>query len=72
MSFVRAENLFQSYGQRPILERINISAAEGESAVSGGDGVRRVGRCDGHAVGGRSRLRLSCVNDRRSMSSFRQ
>ncbi|WP_424968294.1 MULTISPECIES: ABC transporter ATP-binding protein [unclassified Dinoroseobacter] len=30
MSFVRAENLFQSYGQRPILERINITADEGE------------------------------------------
>ncbi|WP_425091146.1 ABC transporter ATP-binding protein [Tropicimonas sp. S265A] len=30
MSFVRVENLFQSYGQRPILERVNITAGEGE------------------------------------------
>lgn len=30
MSFVRVDNLFQSYGQRPILERINIEAEAGE------------------------------------------
>ena len=30
MSFVVAENIFQSYGSRPILERVNVSVAEGE------------------------------------------
>ena len=30
MSFVTVENLFQSYGRRPILERVNLSVAEGE------------------------------------------
>ncbi|MGB3406027.1 MAG: ATP-binding cassette domain-containing protein [Jannaschia sp.] len=30
MSFVVAENIFQSYGTRPILERVNLTVAEGE------------------------------------------
>lgn len=30
MSFVEVQNIFQSYGLRPILERVNISADEGE------------------------------------------
>lgn len=30
MSFVTAENVFQSYGSRPILERVNVSVEEGE------------------------------------------
>ena len=30
MSFVVAENIFQSYGQRPILERVNLEVDEGE------------------------------------------
>jgi NitT/TauT family transport system ATP-binding protein len=30
MSFVSVENLFQSYGTRPILERVNLSVEEGE------------------------------------------
>jgi NitT/TauT family transport system ATP-binding protein len=30
MSFVAVENLFQSYGARPILERVNLTAEEGE------------------------------------------
>lgn len=30
MSFVVAENIFQSYGPRPILERVNVSVDEGE------------------------------------------
>ena len=30
MSFVTAENIFQSYGNRPILERVNVSVEEGE------------------------------------------
>ncbi len=30
MSFVTAENIFQSYGSRPILERVNIEVDEGE------------------------------------------
>jgi NitT/TauT family transport system ATP-binding protein len=30
MSFVTAENIFLSYGNRPILERVNISVDEGE------------------------------------------
>ena len=30
MSFVTAENIFLSYGNRPILERVNISVEEGE------------------------------------------
>ncbi len=30
MSFVTASNIFQSYGQRPILERVNLSVDEGE------------------------------------------
>ena len=30
MSFVEVENIFQSYGQRPILERVSVSVAEGE------------------------------------------
>ena len=30
MSFVTVENLFQSYGNRPILERVNLSVEEGE------------------------------------------
>ncbi|MEM6385358.1 MAG: ATP-binding cassette domain-containing protein [Pseudomonadota bacterium] len=30
MSFVTAENIFQSYGKRPILERVNVEVDEGE------------------------------------------
>jgi len=30
MSFVTATNIFQSYGSRPILERVNVSIEEGE------------------------------------------
>ena len=30
MSFVVAENIFQSYGTRPILERVNVTVEEGE------------------------------------------
>jgi len=30
VSFVTVENLFQSYGGRPILERVNVTVAEGE------------------------------------------
>ena len=30
MSFVTAENVFHSYGQRPILERVNLTVARGE------------------------------------------
>lgn len=30
MSFVTAHNIFQSYGQRPILERVTVAVAEGE------------------------------------------
>ncbi|MEM6305129.1 MAG: ATP-binding cassette domain-containing protein [Pseudomonadota bacterium] len=30
MSFVTAEGIFQSYGARPILERVNLSVEEGE------------------------------------------
>lgn len=30
MSFVTATNVFQSYGTRPILERVNVSVEEGE------------------------------------------
>ena len=30
MSFVTAENIFQSYGERPILERVNVAVKEGE------------------------------------------
>jgi len=30
VSFVTAENVFQSYGSRPILERVNVSVEEGE------------------------------------------
>ena len=30
MSFVEATNIFQSYGSRPILERVNVSVDEGE------------------------------------------
>lgn len=30
MSFVTATNIFQSYGKRPILERVNVSVDEGE------------------------------------------
>ena len=30
MSFVTAENVFQNYGRRPILERVNLSVEEGE------------------------------------------
>jgi NitT/TauT family transport system ATP-binding protein len=30
VSFVTAENIFQSYGDRPILERVNVSVEEGE------------------------------------------
>jgi len=30
MSFVVAENIFQSYGDRPILERVNLEVNEGE------------------------------------------
>lgn len=30
MSFVVAENIFQSYGARPILERVNVTVEEGE------------------------------------------
>ncbi|MEM1360688.1 MAG: ABC transporter ATP-binding protein [Pseudomonadota bacterium] len=30
MSFVSVENLFQSYGTRPILERVNLSVEQGE------------------------------------------
>ncbi|MBS1300934.1 ABC transporter ATP-binding protein [Loktanella sp. SALINAS62] len=30
MSFVTVENLFQSYGRRPIIERVNVTVAEGE------------------------------------------
>ena len=30
MSFVTARNIFQSYGRRPILERVNVEVDEGE------------------------------------------
>ncbi|MEM6825486.1 MAG: ATP-binding cassette domain-containing protein [Pseudomonadota bacterium] len=30
MSFVAVENIFQSYGRRPILERVNVAVDEGE------------------------------------------
>ena len=30
MSFVQVENIFQSYGTRPILERVNVSVKRGE------------------------------------------
>ena len=30
MSFVTATNIFQSYGKRPILERVNVAVEEGE------------------------------------------
>ena len=30
MSFLTATNIFQSYGKRPILERVNVSVEEGE------------------------------------------
>ncbi|MEL6449997.1 MAG: ATP-binding cassette domain-containing protein [Pseudomonadota bacterium] len=30
MSFVTASNIFQSYGKRPILERVNVTVDEGE------------------------------------------
>jgi len=30
VSFVTAENIFQSYGRRPILERVNLDVEEGE------------------------------------------
>ncbi|MFQ6547297.1 ATP-binding cassette domain-containing protein [Aestuariibius sp. 2305UL40-4] len=30
MSFVTVENIFQSYGRRPILERVNLTVDEGE------------------------------------------
>ncbi|MEM6566450.1 MAG: ATP-binding cassette domain-containing protein [Pseudomonadota bacterium] len=30
MSFVSATNIFQTYGKRPILERVNVDVAEGE------------------------------------------
>ncbi|MEL6207489.1 MAG: ATP-binding cassette domain-containing protein, partial [Pseudomonadota bacterium] len=30
MSFVDVENVFQAYGQRPILERVNVHVDEGE------------------------------------------
>jgi len=30
MSFLSAQNIFQSYGRRPILERVNVTAEEGE------------------------------------------
>ena len=30
MSFVTATNIFQSYGPRPILERVNVSVEKGE------------------------------------------
>ncbi|QPM88828.1 ABC transporter ATP-binding protein [Pseudooceanicola algae] len=30
MSFVEVRNIFQSYGKRPILERVNLDAEEGE------------------------------------------
>ncbi|MBU2359065.1 MAG: ATP-binding cassette domain-containing protein [Alphaproteobacteria bacterium] len=30
MTFVHVENLFQSYGRRPIIERVNVDVAEGE------------------------------------------
>lgn len=30
MSFVTVENLFQSYGSRPILDRVNVTVEEGE------------------------------------------
>ena len=30
MSFVTASNIFQTYGRRPILERVNLSVEEGE------------------------------------------
>jgi NitT/TauT family transport system ATP-binding protein len=30
MTLVQVEGIFQSYGQRPILERVNLSVAEGE------------------------------------------
>ncbi|MFK7869335.1 MAG: ABC transporter ATP-binding protein [Roseobacter sp.] len=30
MSFVTAQNVFQSYGRRPILERVNLEVSEGE------------------------------------------
>ncbi|MEO1679865.1 MAG: ATP-binding cassette domain-containing protein [Pseudomonadota bacterium] len=30
MSFVNVENVFQAYGQRPILERVNVHVDEGE------------------------------------------
>jgi NitT/TauT family transport system ATP-binding protein len=30
VSFVVAENIYQSYGRRPILERVNVTAEEGE------------------------------------------
>lgn len=39
MSFVTAENIFQSYGTRPILERVNVSVDEGEFiAIVGASG----------------------------------
>jgi len=30
MSFVTVTNVFQSYGQRPIIERVNVTVDEGE------------------------------------------
>jgi NitT/TauT family transport system ATP-binding protein len=30
MAFVTVDNVFQSYGNRPILERVSLSVAEGE------------------------------------------
>lgn len=39
MSFVTAENVFQSYGNRPILERVNVTVDEGEFiAIVGASG----------------------------------
>jgi NitT/TauT family transport system ATP-binding protein len=39
VSFVTAENIFQSYGTRPILERVNVSVDEGEFiAIVGASG----------------------------------
>ena len=39
MSFVKAENIFQSYDNRPILERVNVDVDEGEFiAIVGASG----------------------------------
>ena len=47
MSFVTVRDVFQTYGQRPIIERVNVEVEEGEfiSIVGASGGVANPRSC---------------------------